>query len=113
MLKPNTRTIEISLFVPAADRDVSRPAAAAMLAVALRGRDPEGVACWGDVNVMGTWRLGSLVVRETRAVRLGDNGAVAELVRDIECAEREVVDFLQTADFDTLDRIVELDREHK
>ena len=99
MLARNTRTIEMSLFVPAADRDVSRPAAAAMPAVALKGRDPEGVACWGDVNVMGTWHLGSLVVR------LRDNGAVAELVRDIECAEREVVDFLQTADFDTLDQI--------
>ena len=110
MLKPNPRTIEISLFVPAADRDVSRPAAAAMLAVALQGRDPEGVACWGDVNVMGTWRLGGLVARETRAVRLRHNGTVAGLIQDIEFAQFAVVDFLQIAN---LAQIVELDRGHK
>ena len=110
MLQPNTRTVEISFFVPAADRDVAHAAAAAMLAVALQGRDPEGVACWGDVNVMGTWRLGGLVARETRAVRLRHNGTVAELIRDIEFAQLAVVDFLQIAD---IAQIVELDREHK
>ena len=107
MLNPHTRDVALSFFVPTAEREVDRPGPAAMLAMAFKGRDPLGVAAWGDVNVMGTWRLWNLVARETRAVRQRDAGSVSELVDDIERAAREVVAFLQAADFDTLDEIVE------
>ena len=107
MLNPHTRDVEISYFVPAAAREVDRPGPAAMLALAFQGRDALGVAAWGDVNVLGTWRLWSVVARETRAVRIRDAGTVDELVDDIERAAREVVDYLQAANFNELDQIVE------
>ena len=109
MLNPGAREIEISYFVPAAARVVDRPGPAAMLAIGCQGRDPLGVAAWGDVNVMATWHLWNLVARETRAVRMRGAGDVADLIDDIERAAREVINYLQAADFDTLDEIVEWD----